>query len=168
MQRSQYAPRPQVFRQPNTSWKVRPQQEAKALGTLNPVGMVNTKEFPWCSPCNEAHSENESPRRTKEEGSCSVDQMNFIDTIFSLQYNEYVHITLEKLEEVKKRGARKGQLRVLNQLDENTKNLRKKEILTYARRNRVLVPPPPAPVPPPQAKEDLPQQIKEVPPSSPP
>lgn len=135
---------------------------------LNPVGMVNTEEFPWCSPCNEAHSENKSPIQTKEEGSGYADQMNFIDTIFSLQDNEYVHITLEKLEEVRKRGARKGQLRVLNQLDENTKNLRKKEILTYARRNRVLVPPPPAPVPPPQAKEDLPQQIKEVPPSPPP
>jgi hypothetical protein len=68
--------------------------------------------------------------------------MNFIDTIFSLQYDEYVHITLEQLEEVGKRGAKKGRLKALNQLDENTKNeLRKKEILTYARRNIVPVPP---------------------------
>jgi hypothetical protein len=75
-----------------------------------------------------------------------------------------VQITPEQLEEVRKRGARKGWHRALNQLDENTKNeLRKKEILTYARRNRVPVPPPLATVPPPQVKEDPPQPIKEVP-----
>jgi hypothetical protein len=34
--------------------------------------------------------------------------MNLIDTIFSCQDDEYVEITLEKLEEVRKRGARKG------------------------------------------------------------
>jgi hypothetical protein len=95
--------------------------------------------------------------------------MNFIDTIFSLQDDEYVDITQEQLEEVRKRGARKGRLRVLSQLDENTKNeLRKKEILTYARRNKAPVPPPPAPVPPPQAKEAPPQPTKEVPPPPPP
>jgi hypothetical protein len=88
--RNQSAPRPQVFRQPNTGWKARPQQYAKAPNTLNLVGMVNTEEFPWCLPCNEAHSENECPRWAEEEGSGSVDQMNFIDTIFYLQDDEYV------------------------------------------------------------------------------
>jgi hypothetical protein len=84
--------------------------------------MVNRKEFPWCLPCIEAHSEEYCPRWTKEEGSGSANQMNFIDTIFSLQDDEYVDIAQEKLEEVNKRGARKGRLRVLSQLDENTKN----------------------------------------------
>jgi len=65
-----------------------------------------------------------------------------------------VDTTQEQLEEVRKRGARKGQLRVLNQLDENNENgIRKKEILTYARRNK-------APVPPPQAKEAPPHPMK--------
>jgi hypothetical protein len=83
--------------------------------------------------------------------------MNFIDTIFYLQDDECIDITQEKLEEIKKRGVRKGQLRVLSQLDENVKNkLRKKEILTYGRRNKSLVPLPPAPV--------LPLQVKEAPP----
>jgi hypothetical protein len=34
--------------------------------------------------------------------------MNFIDTIFACQDDEYVDITQEQLEEVRKRGARKG------------------------------------------------------------
>jgi hypothetical protein len=131
----------------------------KGSDTLNPVGMVSTKGIQWCLPCNEAHSEEECPRRAKEEGTGSAHQMNFIDTIFACQDDEYVDITPEQLEEVRKRGSRKGRLRALNQLDENTKNkLRKKEILTYARRNRAS-----APVPPPQAKEDPPQLVKEVP-----
>jgi hypothetical protein len=48
--------------------------------------------------------------------------MNFIDAIFSLQDDEYVKFTLEKFEEVRKRGARRGRLRAINQLDENIKN----------------------------------------------
>jgi hypothetical protein len=80
----------------------------------------------------------------------------------SLGLDEYVDITQEQLEEVRKRGAKKGQLRVLNQLDENTENeMRKKEILTYARRNKAQVPPP-------QAKEAPPQPMKEVSPPPPP
>jgi hypothetical protein len=119
--------------------------------------------------CNEAHSEEECLRRTEEEGSSSLNQMNFIDTIFVCQDDEYVEITQEQLEEVNKRGARKGRLLALNQLDENTKNeLRKKEILACARRNRVPVPPPSTLIPPLQAKEDPPQLVQEVPPPPPP
>jgi hypothetical protein len=87
--------------------------------------------------------------------------MNFIDTIFACQDDEYVDITPEKIDKVRRRGSRKERLRALNQLDENTKNkLRKKEIFTYARRNRASVPPS-------QAKEDPPQLVKEVPPPPP-
>jgi hypothetical protein len=84
--------------------------------------MVNTEAFPWFFPCNEAHSEYECPRRTKEEGLGSANKMNFMDTIFSLQDDEYVHVTPDKIEEVRKRGSKKGRIKALNQLDENTKN----------------------------------------------
>jgi hypothetical protein len=45
--------------------------------------------------------------------------MNFIDTIFSFQDEEFVDITQEQLEEVRNRGARQGRLQLLNQMDEN-------------------------------------------------
>jgi len=123
--------------------------------------MVNMENIQWFFPCNQSHSEDEFPRWIEEEGLVNADEMNFIDTIFFLQDDEYVHITPKTLEEARKRGARKGRLKALNQLDENTKNeLRKKEILTYARGNKVLFPPSPALVPPPKEKEDPPQLIK--------
>jgi hypothetical protein len=46
--------------------------------------------------------------------------------------------------------------------------LRKKEILTYVRRNRFPIPSPPIPLLPTQEKDDPPQPIKEVPPPPPP
>jgi len=50
-------------------------------------------------------------------------------------------ITQKQIDEVEKRGAREGRLRVLNQLTEDQrKELRKKEVLTYARRNKASVP----------------------------
>jgi len=59
MERNQPALRLPFVRQQKdaTGSKTRPQQEAKALNTLNPVGMVNIEESPWCSPCQEAHQE---------------------------------------------------------------------------------------------------------------
>jgi hypothetical protein len=79
--------------------------------TLNPVGMVNLEESPWCSPCQEPHPEDECPRREED----SHDSMNFIDTICTFQDDdEYVDIMKEQLDEVRKRGAREGRLRVLN------------------------------------------------------
>ena len=83
-----------------------PQQEVKDPNTLNLIGMVNIEELPWCFPCQEMHLEDECPRRTKEENSGLANSMNFIDTIFSFQDEEFVDITQEQLEEVRKRGAR--------------------------------------------------------------
>jgi hypothetical protein len=59
MERNQFSLRLPFVRQ----WKdvigsnTRPQQEAKDLNTLNPIGMVNIEESPWCSPYQEAHQE---------------------------------------------------------------------------------------------------------------
>jgi hypothetical protein len=64
LERNQSALRPPFVRQQRdaTGWKEKPQQEAKAPDTLNPVGMVNLEESPWCSPCQEPHPEDECPR----------------------------------------------------------------------------------------------------------
>jgi hypothetical protein len=63
VERNQSTPRPQFTRQQRdaTGWKPRPQQEAKAPDTLKPVGMVDTEQTPWCSPCQEPHREDECP-----------------------------------------------------------------------------------------------------------
>jgi hypothetical protein len=48
-----------------------------------------------------------------------------------------------KIDEARRKGAREGQLRVLNQLTEDQrKELKKSEILTYARRNKIPILPP--------------------------
>jgi hypothetical protein len=103
VERNQSALRPQFTRQQRDAigWKPKPQQEAKAPDTLNPVGMVNTEETPWCSPCQEPHLEDECPRRDEE----SSDSMNFMDMICNFR-EEY--ITQEQIDEVRKRGAREG------------------------------------------------------------
>jgi hypothetical protein len=62
--------------------------------------------------------EEECPRREED----SHDSINFIDTISPFQDDgddEYADITHEKLDEVRKRGAKEGWLRVLNQLTED-------------------------------------------------
>jgi hypothetical protein len=53
VERNQSPSRPQLSRKQRdaTGWKPRPQQEAKAPDTLKMVGMVNTKQTLWCSPC---------------------------------------------------------------------------------------------------------------------
>jgi thiol-disulfide isomerase/thioredoxin len=63
--------------------------------------MVNIEEAPWCSPCQEAHREDECPRHDED----SYDSMNFMDMIYKFQ-EEY--ITQEQIDEVRKRGAREG------------------------------------------------------------
>jgi len=67
LERNPFSLRPEVFRQPKTGWKTRPKHDKKSPDALNPVGMVNTKEFPWCLPWNEAHSDDAYPRQTKKE-----------------------------------------------------------------------------------------------------
>jgi hypothetical protein len=81
LERNQSAPRHPFVRKEPTGWKEKPQQEEKAPDTLNPVGMVNLEELPWCSPCQEPHPEEECPRREED----SHDNINFMDTIFSFQ-----------------------------------------------------------------------------------
>jgi hypothetical protein len=100
LERNQSAPRHPFIRKEATGWKEKPQQEEKAPDTLNPVGMVNLEELPWCSPCQEPHPEEECPRREED----SPDSINFIDTIFSFQDDgdddESTYITQEQLDEV--------------------------------------------------------------------
>jgi hypothetical protein len=93
--------------------------------------------------------------------------MNLMDMIYNFQ-EEY--ITKEHIDEVRKRGAREGQIRVLNQLiEDQRKELRKKEILTYDRRNKTSNPLPQPPTPPhPEVGSPLPYTNKVVPPPPPP
>jgi len=72
-----------------------------------------------------------------------MDRLNFIDTFFTLQDDEHIEIIEEKLEDIRKSEARGDRLEFLNQMDEYLKDkLRKREILTYSRRNKVPIPPP--------------------------
>jgi hypothetical protein len=77
-----------------------------------------------------------------------------------LEEHEDIDITEEQLEEVRKRATRQARLEILNQMDEGLKDkLRKREILTYSRRNKVPFPHPPVtkelPPPPPHPVHDL-------------
>jgi hypothetical protein len=103
VERNQSAPRPQFTRQQRdaTGWKPRPQQEAKAPDTLKPVGMVDTEQTPWCSPCQEPHREDECPRRDED----SSDSMNFMDMICNFQEEE---VTQEQINEARRQGKERG------------------------------------------------------------
>jgi hypothetical protein len=83
VERNQSTSRPQFTRQQRDAigWKPRPQQEEKAPDTLNLVGMVNTEETPWCSPCQEPHWEDECPRCDED----SSDGINFMDMICNFE-----------------------------------------------------------------------------------
>jgi hypothetical protein len=61
VERNQSAPRPQFTRQHRDaiSWKPRPQQEAKAVDTLKPIGTIDIES--WCLPFQETHREDECP-----------------------------------------------------------------------------------------------------------
>jgi hypothetical protein len=158
----QYAPRPQFSRQQRdaTSWKPRPQHEAIVPDTLKPVGMVDTKS--WCLPCQEPHREDECPRRDEY----SSDDMNFINMICVFQEEQ---VTQEHINESRRRGEREGRLQALNQLtNDQKKELRRREYLTYTRINKALSPPSHlgtplplvekvAPPPPPPVHEFLPK-----------
>jgi hypothetical protein len=62
VERNQSAPRPQFSRQKRdaTSWKSRPQKEAKAPYSLKPVGTFDIEA--WCLPFQEPHREYECPQ----------------------------------------------------------------------------------------------------------
>jgi hypothetical protein len=60
--------------------------------------------------------------------------MNFMDMIYSFQEEEF---TQEHINEAKRQGEREGRLRALNKLaDDQKKELRKMEYLTYSKINR--------------------------------
>jgi hypothetical protein len=63
VERNKSAPKPHFSRQQidATGWKPGPQQEAKALDTLKPVGIGYTEA--WCLPCQVPHREDEFPRK---------------------------------------------------------------------------------------------------------
>jgi hypothetical protein len=79
VERNQSSPIPKFTRQHRDAigWKLRPQEEENAPDTLKLVGMVDTKQTSWCSPCQEPHHEDECPRRDEY----SFDSMKFMDMI---------------------------------------------------------------------------------------
>jgi hypothetical protein len=134
VERNQSSPRPQFSRQQRdaTGWKPRPQQEVKASDTLKPFGTIDIET--WCLPCQEPHREDECPQRDGD----SPDDMNFIDMICVFQEEQ---VTQEQIHEARRRREREGRLRALNQLiDDQKKELRRREYLTYIRRNKALAP----------------------------
>jgi hypothetical protein len=155
LERNQFAPKPQFTRQQKdaTSWKARPQQEAKAPDTLKPVGMVDREA--WCLPCQEPYRENECPRRDED----SPDDMNFMHMICIFQEEK---ITQEQINEARREGGREGRLWTLNRLtNDQKKELRKREYLTYTRKNKASAPPS-------QPNTPLPSTEKVAPPPPPP
>jgi len=81
VERNQSAPRPQFTRQQRdaTSWKPRPQQEAKAPDTLKPVGIVDIEA--WFLPCQESHREEKIPWWDEDFPNI----MKFMDMIYVFQ-----------------------------------------------------------------------------------
>jgi hypothetical protein len=62
-----------------------------------------------------------------------------MDMINNFQEEE---VTQEQIDEARRKGEREGRLWVLNLLiDDQRKELRKREFLTYTRRNKSLIPP---------------------------
>jgi len=66
-----------------------------------------------------------------------------MNTIFSFQDNgdyDSIGITHKQIDEAQRRGTREGRLWALNNLTKYwRKELKKKEILTYARRNKIPI-----------------------------
>jgi hypothetical protein len=153
VERNQSAPRPQFSRQQRdaTGWKPRPQQEAKAPDTLKPVGTVDIEA--WCLPCQEPHREDECPRRDEDY----PDDINFMICNFNDE-----QVTQEQINEARRIGEREGRLWALNKLtDDQKKELRRREILTYTRRKNASAPPS-------QPDTPLPSAEKVAPPPPPP
>jgi hypothetical protein len=151
VERNQSAPRPQFSRQQRdaTGWKPRPQQEAKAPDTLKPVGTVDIEA--WCLPCQEPHREDECPRQDEDY----PDDINFMICNFNDE-----QVTQEQINEARRIGEREGRLWALNKLtDDQKKELRRREILTYRRKN--------ASAPPSQPDTPLPSAEKVAPPPPP-
>jgi hypothetical protein len=80
--------------------------------------------------------------------------MNFMDMICNFQEEG---ITQEQIDEAKRQGEREGRLWALNQLTDNQrKELRKREYLTYNRRNKASSPPSQPTTPPPSTEKVVP------------
>jgi hypothetical protein len=80
--------------------------------------------------------------------------MNFMDMICNFQEEE---VTQEQIDEARRQGEREGRLWALNQLTDNQrKELRKREYLTYTRRNKASAPPSQPTTPPPSTEKVVP------------
>jgi hypothetical protein len=85
--------------------------------------------------------------------------MNFMDMICIFQEEQ---VTQEQINEAKRRGEREGRLWALNQLiDDQKKELRRREYFTYTRINKASAPPS-------QPTTPLPSAEKVAPPPPPP
>jgi hypothetical protein len=104
----------------------------------------------WCLPCQEPHRVDKCPQRYED----SPNIMNFIDMICVFQEEQ---VTQEHINEARRRGEREGRLMALNQLtDDQEKELRRREYLTYTRRNKASAPPSQPDTPLPSAKKVAP------------
>jgi hypothetical protein len=118
VERNQFDPKPHFTRhqRDSTSWKLRPQQEAKAPDTLKPIGTVDIEA--WCLPCQEPHREYECPRQDK-------DYPNDINLMICNLNDEQV--TQEHINEARRIGERERRLRALSKLtDDQKKELRRR------------------------------------------
>jgi hypothetical protein len=113
---------------------------------LKCVGIVDIEA--WCLPSQEPHREDEYPRQYEDY----PDDINFM--ICNLN-NEQV--TQEQINEARRIGEREGRLQALSKLtDDQNKELRRREILTYKRKN--------SPAPLSQPNTSLPPVEKAAPP----
>jgi hypothetical protein len=116
---------------------------------LKPFGTVDIEA--WCIPFQEPHREDEFPRQDEDY----PDDIKFM--ICNLN-NE--HVTQEQINEAKIIGERVGRLWAVSKLiDDQKKELRRREILTYKRKN--------VSSPPSQPNTPLPSAEKVAPPPPP-
>jgi hypothetical protein len=92
---------------------------------LKPVWIVDIEAL--CLPCQEPHREDECPHQDEDY----PDDMNFV--IFNLNDEQ---VTQEEINESRKIGEIEGRLQSLSKLtDDQKKELRRREIITYRRKN---------------------------------
>jgi hypothetical protein len=97
---------------------------------LKPIGTVDIEA--WCLPCQEPHREDQFPRQDEDY----LDGMNFM--ICNLNDQQ---VTQEHINEARRIGEREGRLQALSKLTyDQKKELKRREILNYIRKN-ALVPP---------------------------
>jgi hypothetical protein len=105
----------------------KPKNDQEVPSTLAPTNMV--VENPWCLQCRDSHWEHEHPLKNGEH-----DHVNIIDhTIEGPQC--FLNVTLKEHQEGIKEATRKARMKVINNLDqESRENLKKQKFQVYTRK----------------------------------